>query len=378
MFGITIVQTASLWAISYAGKDKLLPIMTGATTSVLIASSIFYLPHLLARPYISFRVSKNLGDPLNDAELFNLRTIALGGVVLTISDAAFSNNKYRWMMDIFCVIMLLALVLSQRPLFYGLNADLFCTSLRSSWSRSSSAASSSSDRRHSGANELGSGSQIQGMLSATSYRVVIWKQTRLDDMPEEEKKRWTLRSVHDSRSLLVCMLLIVLFIGHTYGIYYCGYMGRGTGDYLSADYLMFGVPGKLIRHLYVALPLLLYVIFELMIWRARRPYCRGPSSDDSESNSIELTIKSTRHAKAKGTGFERGEDEGRGEANDEEEGVIGSLEVSNMSWGEEGKKKRTSKFSSRNPLHAGADGLVTLKKGGKGRELALNSVSATV
>jgi len=220
------------------------------------------------------------------------------------------------------------------------------------------------------------------MLSATSYRVVIWRQTRLDDMPEEEKKRWTLKSDDDSRScvrqwLCCCnyscgsMLLIVLFIVLTTGIYNCGDVSRSHGGVVGSFF-------KLMRHLYVALALLLYVIFELMIWRARRPARRGPSSDDGESNSIELTTKSTRHAKAKGTGFERGEDEGGGEANDEEEGVIGSLEVSNMTWGEEGKKKRTSKFSSRNPLHAGADGLVTLKKGGKVKQLALKSTSATL
>ena len=261
--------------------------MTTAASLVLIAGNLSYLPYLLKRPYISFRPSKKLGDPLNNAELFILRTTCWGTAILAIRDTAFPGDSYKWTIDIFCALLLSFLIWSQRPLFYGLNTDLLCRSLRSSSNRLSSA-SKRSDRAHSGANELGYGSQIKSVLETTSYRVVIFMQTRLrpQGMPEEERSRWTERVDNSTtagcfrrwccccccsrRNLLLLLILISLPLG----------MGWAATDFQA------------IKTAFVSLPTLLCVAIEALAHRVKRPSL-APARSAADSQ-VQLTTKSTR------------------------------------------------------------------------------------
>ena len=169
------------------GRDYVFQVATGASSCVLVLVNLWYLPYLLRRPYISHRPSKKYGDPLNDAELFTTRTVSWSAALLALRTGVarkLSIEKLRWTMDVFCGLVLVVLVYSQYPLFYGLDAALVSrvssSSFQGSRGRGSSAKKDASkgepdetkaserppsatpktrpDPRLSGARELGSGS----------------------------------------------------------------------------------------------------------------------------------------------------------------------------------------------------------------------------
>mmetsp|Transcript_11383 Transcript_11383/g.23055 ORF Transcript_11383/g.23055 Transcript_11383/m.23055 type:complete len:298 (-) Transcript_11383:41-934(-) len=227
-------------------------------------------------------------------------------------------------MHVLCTLMLVFLVWSQRPLFYGLDTDLFRSSLRSSSSQSKSLERA---RTHSGANELGYGSQIKGMLETESYLVVIFMQTRLrpHGMPEEEKKRWTTRGDEPSTGCfrrwccrccsLRNFLVLTLYIGLPLGIVIVALgsslavMRNLSEDFPNSGFVKslistdFNRIYKVIKAIYIFLPTVLCFVLEANIRRNRHRYMPASTSTVGAGElDLELATRPGRRVRGEGGG----------------------------------------------------------------------------
>ena len=305
-----IIQSLALFLIDSMGRDDALQVGTAASSCVLVLVNLWYLPYLLRRPYISHRPSKKYGDPLNDAELFTTRTISWSAALLALRAGAARSlriDNLRWTMDVFCGLVLLGLVYSQFPLFYGLNTVLV-SRLSSSLSiqrsgekgisREQEEASESElkggkvpgrpkvrpDVRLSGAQELGSGSQIQGMLEATSYRKVIYMQIRLRPlgMPKDERSRWASSPEEaEGQRRWHCRLL-----GRSF-FFSLAFLGLAAGILLLRIFYrrISGNASEGLSWAFVWLPTLLCLVLEYMTWKARRSRCGSGEGENPNTAS---------------------------------------------------------------------------------------------
>jgi hypothetical protein len=189
--------------------------LTAAGSVSFICINLWYNLHMLRRPYVSHRPSRKMGDPMNDSEILTTRAVSWSAALLTIRDGLTGSGTTRdwisrsgWVMDVICAGVVAGLVISQRPLFRGTLDDLRestgqflgrSSSLNSSTDparRSSSPVTTSPSQargpRHSGAFDIGSGSQIAMMMRTESFREVLWMQSRLRPkaMREDERERW--------------------------------------------------------------------------------------------------------------------------------------------------------------------------------------------
>ena len=89
--------------------------------------NIWYMRHLVQRPYISGRKNKDLGDPLNDADMLTTRVYIWSSVLLAVSPVAGGNGHFTHqalLMNVLCGAIVVALVWPQRLLFTGLKHSL--------------------------------------------------------------------------------------------------------------------------------------------------------------------------------------------------------------------------------------------------------------
>jgi hypothetical protein len=82
ILGMKLVQTYSVVLALEGNIDNLASVRTAASSSVLVATNIWYVRYLLRRPYISHRPSSNIGDPMNDAEILTTRAVSLAAALL--------------------------------------------------------------------------------------------------------------------------------------------------------------------------------------------------------------------------------------------------------------------------------------------------------
>lgn len=205
-----IVQGFAVVLASMGQIENLACVRTAASSAVLVSMNIWYICHLLRRPYASHRPSSKMVNPINDAEILTTRTVSLAAALLSFRDTLatssatsessadiFRSNSY--IMDLFCVFVLIFIVRSNLRLFAGLEKDFkrsttkmlkhMTTSLRySSTSEMEVEVEGSRSRGHTGANES-TYSQINTMLETESHREIIMlqKMLRIDEMPKTEK-----------------------------------------------------------------------------------------------------------------------------------------------------------------------------------------------
>jgi hypothetical protein len=108
-------------------QGKVLPAIVPSISASVDAISfilvqLMYLRHVLRRPYVSDPVSSSSYDALNEAELMGVRALCWGAFVFAVKEIISTSMSLRaseMTGNVLCVIVLLALILSQRPLFYG-------------------------------------------------------------------------------------------------------------------------------------------------------------------------------------------------------------------------------------------------------------------
>eukprot|EP00519_Triparma_laevis_P006845 CAMPEP_0182518708 /NCGR_PEP_ID=MMETSP1321-20130603/44711_1 /TAXON_ID=91990 /ORGANISM="Bolidomonas sp., Strain RCC1657" /LENGTH=586 /DNA_ID=CAMNT_0024726647 /DNA_START=232 /DNA_END=1992 /DNA_ORIENTATION=- len=263
---------------------------------VLVATNLWYIRHLLRRPYASHRPSSTMGDPLNDAELLTTRTVSMAAAILSLRDtlatstitggsfASWFTTKI-WLMDILCAFLLVFVVCSNIRLFSGLDNDFtraasrILNSVRSSSMRDSESSIVTLDedetrsRSHTGANEVYH-DPINKMLDEESYREIIsiQRDLRIDLMPATEQNRWVdseERSTACRRMIegLGLFILVVLII---------------VGMVIAADYRNFPTSlRKTIAWMMTLLPTFLYFVMEFFVWRSKQSWTNATVSSTS-------------------------------------------------------------------------------------------------
>ena len=183
--------------------------------AVFVGANFIYVPHLLRRPYVSLRKSGRMGDPLNDAELLTTRTMSWAAAILTIREVVFRNHEWgNWVMDAFGVVVLVALMYSQYPLFYGLSGDTkdaaseAAKKLLKSKEEDAPPQHPRRNLRHSDAANPGTGLPIEKMLNSESFREILLQQSKLNlaAMDPKERARWQPPVPSSSRSGLAFFL----------------------------------------------------------------------------------------------------------------------------------------------------------------------------
>ncbi|GMH81402.1 hypothetical protein TL16_g08919 [Triparma laevis f. inornata] len=297
IFGMKMVQFVAVLLSNNGQIENMVCAKTAASSAVLVATNLWYIRYLLKRPYASHRPSTTMGDPINDAEILTTRTISMAAALLSLRDTlatdtitgySFANwfVANKWLMDLFCALLLLFVVYSNLRLFRGLDQDLRTTvsrilsSVRTSSMRDSRNSRDSNDlrdtessattpqeddtrsRAHSGTNEAYH-SSIGKMLDEESYRKVIRLQRdlQIDQMSATEGKRWVdcekrstmCRKI--TEGLLLIILLVVVIIGMVVvsNTYYVSLTVR-----VSVTWLM------------TLLPIVLYIIMEVLVWRTKQ------------------------------------------------------------------------------------------------------------
>ena len=106
----------------------LVPVVSSSLDALLfILVQMTYLRHVLLRPYISDPISSSTHECLNATELMGVRVLCWSAYIFAakeiISSVAFTTTG-DWLGNALCVIVLLAIFLSQWPLFYGVAKDV--------------------------------------------------------------------------------------------------------------------------------------------------------------------------------------------------------------------------------------------------------------
>jgi hypothetical protein len=282
---------------------------------------------LLDRPYVSFRRSKRIGDPSNDAELLTTRVLSWGSAALAFKVALTAETDSihaKWVMDVICAGVVIGLLVSQRPLFQGAvdvirDAALSRSSSFGGVGRSSSAELSAADeksKRHSGVTDASSGSEIAAMMECDSFREILYHQSKISvgSMEEAEKLRWApevdaegdlvqkkgwLRGKFDTtrpgrlwskgqaalsafeRRGKGCKAIIKTF---TWPFAMVGYLAAvALFLFLVGRGILLGADNTVLRWLITLLPTALCAWQEVVIWRRRKEDKGGGGAGDVEA-----------------------------------------------------------------------------------------------
>ena len=104
-------------------RPAMVPVIAASFDAIsFILVQLMYLRHVQRRPYISDPPSSSNYDPLNEAELMGVRALCWGAFVFgakEIISTRTSSTAKDMAGNALCVIVLFALFMSQRPLFYG-------------------------------------------------------------------------------------------------------------------------------------------------------------------------------------------------------------------------------------------------------------------
>ena len=135
ILGMKWTQYAAVASANDGQIDNLACVRTATCSIVLLLTNLWYIRHLLRRPYVSHRPSSKMGDPINDAEILTTRTISLAAALLSLRDTLatdtasgkssalwFTTND--WFMDLFCALVLILVVRANLFLFAGLDKDV--------------------------------------------------------------------------------------------------------------------------------------------------------------------------------------------------------------------------------------------------------------
>ncbi|GMI18616.1 hypothetical protein TrLO_g13444 [Triparma laevis f. longispina] len=306
VFATKAVQFAAVLLANNKYLVNLACVRTAASSTFLVATNLWHMRFLLQRPYASHGPSSKFGDPMNEAELLTTRTISLAAALLSLRDTlatstvtgeAFAHGftTNNWMMDVFCALVLFFVVRANIRLFAGLDVDLrisastILSSVRSSSTRDSAPSmirpseEETRSRGHTGASEIVF-FQIDQMLCEESYRriIMLQKELRIDEMHEAERNRWTeIEQQPHTKCRRLCDGLIFLLKMTVIGtVLYCG-MHFVSGTHFPEDV---SKPSAWFMPL---LPLVLYAIMEILIWRTKR----SKSTNDGEVE-VEVEIES--------------------------------------------------------------------------------------
>ena len=102
----------------------------GLQSTLFIWLNVWYISHLVKRPYISGRKSQTLGDPLNDADMLTTRVFIWSSTMLALSSVfrgqqeGGSEKVNAAIMNVLCGVILVALIWPQRLLFLGLRQSI--------------------------------------------------------------------------------------------------------------------------------------------------------------------------------------------------------------------------------------------------------------
>ena len=101
----------------------------GLHSTLFIWLNIWYISHLVKRPYISGRKSQTLGDPLNDADMLTSRIYIWSSMLLALSSVMegtmAEGTSKGVIMNFLCGVILVTLIWPQRLLFLGLKDTLY-------------------------------------------------------------------------------------------------------------------------------------------------------------------------------------------------------------------------------------------------------------
>ena len=154
----------------------------GLQSTLFIWLNVWYISHLVKRPYISGRNSQTFGDPLNDADMLTTRVFVWSSTLLALSSAfgvqqdGGSEKAKAAIMNVLCGVILIALIWPQRLLFLGLRQ-----SVQELWSRERSV-------------EEEATKLVVQMMKAKSALEVFTLQRELlkrNDLSAIERARWT-------------------------------------------------------------------------------------------------------------------------------------------------------------------------------------------
>ena len=274
-------------------QDEVLPAIVPSISASVDALSfnlvqLMYLRHVLRRPYVSDTVSTSSYDPLNEAELMGVRALCWGAFVFAVKEIISTSMSLRASEttgNVLCVIVLLALLMSQRPLFYGVAkgvgkrvsiaasaATLWClhafsVARESDINITDERVRSDLEKRHGdeSVREL-----IQAMRDSDSPTDTLKLQvtlatTMLHALPEKERQRWAHKVAATNekerggfRRMLrwVVMILAVVFSAFV--------------ALISLFLLVwYSCTTTFMRWVFLALLCLVMLLMEWLIWRAR-------------------------------------------------------------------------------------------------------------
>jgi hypothetical protein len=270
-----------------------------------------------------------MGDPMNDAEILTTRTISMAAALLSLRDTlatdtitgdSFANwfVANKWLMNLFCALLLLFVVFSNLRLFRGLDQDLrtsvsrilssvITSSMRDSRdscdSRDSWGSWDSRFRAHSGANEAYH-SSIGKMLDEESYRKVIHLQRdlQIDQMSATEGKRWVDCEKRSTmcRKITEGLVLIILLV-----VVIIGMVVASSNRYVSRVRVASSIevsPSNRVRvaWLMTLLPTVLYIIMEVLVWRTKQRWAHVTTTTtttatatiiDEENPQMNITLE---------------------------------------------------------------------------------------
>ena len=82
ILGMKLVQLEAVMLAINGSTDNLAACRTAVSSSILVATNLWYIRHLLKRPYASHRPSKKIGDPMNDAEILTTSAVSVAAAIL--------------------------------------------------------------------------------------------------------------------------------------------------------------------------------------------------------------------------------------------------------------------------------------------------------
>jgi len=328
IFGTKMIQVFAVVLANKGEIENLACVRTAASSAVIVAVNLWYVRHLLRRPYISHRASSKIGDPMNDAEILMTRSVSMAAALLSIRDTlatrtasgestAYWFKKNVWFMDVFCILVLIAVVHSNLRLFSGVDQDIrrtvsrLLSKVRSSSMRDSDMTSSEEDeaqardRAHTGVNESVYG-QIEKMILDESHRQIIKLQSELhvETMPAEEASRWSYNEERSSkwtgcRRFFGALIYVLFGVGLLFGLL----SSTGTPSTLTAEAAYRDmsdaeykstVRNEMITSTWIMtlLPSLLYMIMEILVWRAKRRWATVAVEDvNTQGETVSTIVK---------------------------------------------------------------------------------------
>mmetsp|Transcript_19568 Transcript_19568/g.40570 ORF Transcript_19568/g.40570 Transcript_19568/m.40570 type:complete len:302 (+) Transcript_19568:286-1191(+) len=279
MLLVRIDDGASFFDVFVLRQENLEPILTTVGSVAFLAINLWYMVHLLRRPYASPPPTPALGDPFNDAETLGIRVVSLGAVLIAaygcLSELEFSKDwiedpNNSWVLDLICAGVLVALVYSQLKLFKGIWANFF------------------SD------DDSGERERINLLLKADAVRMAIFLQDNLDNegMHIKEADRW-IGKPRQSRanphivvawSLRTLYILLVVFPA----------VLVFAASLFSLVVAMMSNP--IAWRVIAFLPLTIFSAMEVMVWKSRRVFQEVAEICESASQSA---IKSANESATK-------------------------------------------------------------------------------